>query len=160
VGTLGGVPFTAALKRDAPDPGAAAPRTPTRTGAVGGDVRCTKGGSVRFRATANDLQLQNVTLIPLQVATSAPGQSALAPGVKPVLTTPTGLGPAGEKFTATKQRADFNKLVAQVFPSIVIVLIAARLFGVLAVKLGQPPPPFPTVLIARTRSTRDASLST
>jgi hypothetical protein len=44
----------------------------TKTGAVFGDVACLKGGSVRLTATANDLQLQNVQLIPLQVAAPAP----------------------------------------------------------------------------------------
>jgi Kef-type K+ transport system membrane component KefB len=180
-GTLGGVPFTAALKRDPPDPGAAAPRTPsgiagkyaltprstcfggsltlsgsgggggyavaaksqklgnvaysTKTGLVAGDLACTVGGHVRLRATANDLQLQSVQLIPLDVATPTPATAGTA---KPVLTTPSGLAPTGEKFTATKQRADFNKLVAAFFLSVVIVLIVARLFGILAVRVGQP----------------------
>jgi Kef-type K+ transport system membrane component KefB len=107
----------------------------TTTGAVFGDVRCTRGGSARLTATANDLQLQNVQLIPLEAA--QPAKSS-PPGPKPVLTTPSGLPPSGEKFTAVKQRSDFNKLVAAFFLSVVIVLLAARLFGVIAVKVGQP----------------------
>jgi Kef-type K+ transport system membrane component KefB len=108
----------------------------TKTGGVSGDVKCARGGMARLTATANDLQLQNVTVIPLDVAT--PAVSTTAPTAKPALTTPSGLSPAGEKFTATKQRTDFNKLVAAVFLAIAIVLIVARLVGVLAVKLGQP----------------------
>ena len=50
-------------------------------------------------ATANDLQLQKVTVIPLNVATPVPSTASQA---KPALTTPSGLSPAGEKFTATK----------------------------------------------------------
>jgi Kef-type K+ transport system membrane component KefB len=107
----------------------------TKTGAVAGDVACTRGGQVRMTATANDLQLQNVSLIPLDVAKPAGTPAA---GAKPVLTTPSGLSPAGEKFTATKQRADFNKLVAQFFLTLAIVLIIARLFGIIAVRVGQP----------------------
>ena len=107
----------------------------TKTSGVSGDVKCVRGGSARMTATANDLQLQNVTVIPLDVATPL---SSKTPTAKPALTTPSGLSPAGEKFTATKQRSDFNKLVASVFLSIAIVLIVARLFGVLAVKLGEP----------------------
>jgi Kef-type K+ transport system membrane component KefB len=107
----------------------------TKTSGVSGDVKCVRGGIARMTATANDLQLQSVTVIPLNVATPVPSTAALA---KPALITPSGLSPAGEKFTATKQRADFNKLVAAVFLSIAIVLIVARLFGVLAVKLGEP----------------------
>jgi Kef-type K+ transport system membrane component KefB len=102
---------------------------------VFGDIACIRGGHARLTATANDLQLQNVTVIPLDVA--KPAMSAV-PTTKPVLTTPSGLSPAGEKFTATRQRQDFNKLVALVFLGIAIVLVAARLFGVVAVKVGQP----------------------
>ena len=86
-------------------------------------------------ATANDILLQNVTVIPLQVATAAP---SAVPTAKPVLTTPSGLGPAGEKFTATKQRSDFNNLVAAVFLALAIVLIVCRIFGYVATKVGQP----------------------
>ncbi len=107
----------------------------TKTAGVFGDVKCVRGGNARMTATANDLQLQNVTVIPLNVATAVPSS---APTAKPALTTASGLSPSGEKFTAVKQRADFNKLVAAVFLSIAIVLIVARLFGVLAVKLGEP----------------------
>src|SRR3984885_2025698 len=179
-GTLGGVPFSAALKSAPPAPGAAAPRTPsnvqgtfalspastcfgssfsihgtgaaatlyssagknlgpltysTKTGGVFGDVKCVKGGTARMTATANDLQLQKVTVIPLNVAKPAPSKIATA---KPVLTTPSGLGPAGEKFTATKQRSDFNHLVAAVFLALAIVLIVCRIFGYVATKVGQP----------------------
>ena len=107
----------------------------SKTGAVAGDVACTRGGQVRMTATANDLQLQNVALIPLDVAKPVGSPAA---GAKPVLTTPSGLSPAGEKFTATKQRADFNRLVAQFFLTLAIVLIIARLFGIIAVRVGQP----------------------
>jgi Kef-type K+ transport system membrane component KefB len=57
---------------------------------------------------------------------------------KQVLTTPSGLPPAGEKFTATVQRKDFNRLVAAFFIAVAIVLVVARLFGALAVRIGQP----------------------
>jgi Kef-type K+ transport system membrane component KefB len=107
----------------------------TKTAGVFGDVKCVKGGAARLTASANDLQLQKVTVIPLNVATPVPSTASQA---KPALTTPSGLSPAGEKFTATKQRYDFNHLVASVFLAIAIVLIVARLFGVVAVKVGQP----------------------
>src|SRR5579884_1685554 len=107
----------------------------SKTAGVFGDVKCVKGGSARMTATANDLQLQKVTVIPLDVATPVPSKT---PQAKPALTTPTGLSPAGEKFTATKQRADFNKLVAAIFLAIALVLIVARGFGLIANKLGQP----------------------
>jgi Kef-type K+ transport system membrane component KefB len=107
----------------------------SKNAGVFGDVNCVKGGTARLTATANDIALQNVTAIPLQLATPVPSK---VPTAKPVLTTPSGLGPAGEKFTATKQRSDFNKLVAAVFLALAIVLIVCRIFGYVATKVGQP----------------------
>jgi Kef-type K+ transport system membrane component KefB/nucleotide-binding universal stress UspA family protein len=107
----------------------------SKTAGVFGDVKCVKGGTARLTATANDLQLQKVTVIPLDVATPVASTASQA---KPALSTPSGLPPAGEKFTATKQRSDFNKLVAAVFLSIALVLIVARLFGTVANRIGQP----------------------
>ncbi len=179
VGTLGGAPFTALFKRDPPEPGTPAPRTPrviagkftlsprsvcfggsltlsggddsytlvasnktlgrvaysNKTGALFGDVKCSLGGSARLTATANELQLQNVQVIPLEVAKPAAAPSSSG---KPVLTTATGLPPSGEQFTATKQRTAFTKLVAAVFLAIAIVLIIARAFGAAVARLGQP----------------------
>ena len=106
-----------------------------KTGGVFGDVRCVKGGTARLTATANDILLQNVTVIPLEVATPV---ASTVPTAKPVLTTPSGLGPAGEKFTATKQRSEFNNLVAAVFLALAVVLIVCRIFGYVATKVGQP----------------------
>ncbi len=108
----------------------------TKTSAVSGDVACRKGGSVRLTATANDILLQNVKLIPLQVATPVP--SSAKPAAKPALITPSGLPPSGEQFTATKQRSSFTKLVAAFFLAVLIVLIVARAFGMVAVRVGQP----------------------
>ena len=59
-------------------------------------------------------------MIPLNVATPVPSTASLP---KPALTTPSGLSPAGEKFTAAQQRADFNKMVAAFFLAAAIVLI-------------------------------------
>ncbi len=131
-----------------------------KTSSVSGDVACAKGGTVRLTATANDILLQNVKLIPLQVATPVPssakatGKAALVttskpsgktaalitakPVAKPALITPSGLPPSGEQFTATKQRSAFTKLVAAFFLAVLIVLIVARLFGMVAVRVGQP----------------------
>jgi Kef-type K+ transport system membrane component KefB len=178
----------------------------TKTSAVSGDVACIKGGSVRLTATANDILLQNVKLIPLQAATPVPSSAkttvnaAALPttskpaakaalgstskpaakatpttsgsagkvavvttsktvpkpahgtseslskvviipskaAAKPALITASGLPPSGEQFTATKQRSSFTKLVAAFFLAVLIVLIVARLFGMVAVRVGQP----------------------
>jgi Kef-type K+ transport system membrane component KefB len=107
----------------------------TATGALTGDVACSRGGQARIVASAVDLNLNNVTVIPLDTAKPA---GPAAAGAKPVLTTPSGLPPSGEKFTAVKARSEFSKLVAAFFLSVMIVIVVARLFGVVAVKVGQP----------------------
>ena len=115
------------------------------TGAITGDVRCTRGGHVLLRAVAVDRNLNNVQLLPLDEATpaqpaagGAPAPPAGGEAPKPVLTTPSGLGPAGERVTATRQREAFGVLIAAFFIAVAIVMIVARLFGLLAVKIGQP----------------------
>ena len=112
-----------------------------QTGAITGDVACKRGGHVRLKALAVDRNLNNMTLIPLDVATPvppAPGAPPRPAGTKPVLTTPSGLGPAGEKFTAVKARESFGHLVAVFLIAVAIVMLVARLFGAAAVKVSQP----------------------
>ncbi|MEA2218345.1 MAG: hypothetical protein QOJ35_971 [Solirubrobacteraceae bacterium] len=117
------------------------------TGLVTGDVQCVRGGHVWLKATAVDRNINNIQLIPLDEATPAKPAAGAAPApapapgaapVKPVLTTPSGLGPGGEKFTAVRKRVAFGKLVAAFFIAVAIVMIIARLFGLLAIKVGQP----------------------
>ena len=178
-GRLGGVPISAALKRDPPDPGAPKPRAPgniagiyklsprstcfggkftldgsgssytVKAGqlavgklsydkdkaALSGDLACTKGGHVRAKALAVDRNLNNFQVIPLDVARPSPAKSASG---KPILTTPSGLSPSGEKFTAAKQRESFGKTVAAFFIAAALVMLVARLFGTLAVRISQP----------------------
>jgi Kef-type K+ transport system membrane component KefB len=104
-------------------------------GGVTGDLACTKGGHVRAKGTAVDRNINNFQLLPLDPAKPSPAKSASG---KPILTTPSGLGPAGEKFTATKQRESFGKTVAAFFIAAAIVMLVARLFGTLAVRVRQP----------------------
>jgi Kef-type K+ transport system membrane component KefB len=104
-------------------------------GGVSGDLACTKGGHVRAKGTAVDRNINNFQLIPLDPAKPSPARSANG---KPILTTPSGLGPAGEKFTATKQRKSFGNTVAAFFIAAAVVMLVARLFGTLAVRLRQP----------------------
>ena len=110
------------------------------TGQVTGDVECAKGGRARVKALAVDRALNNFQVIPLDEATpataSAPAGGATPP--RPLLTTPSGLSPAGERFTATRQREVFGELIASFFIAVVVVMLVARLFGLAAVKLGQP----------------------
>ena len=90
---------------------------------------------MRAKATAVDRNLNNIQLIPLDAAEPTGKTSANG---KPLVTTPSGLPPSGEKFTATKQRESFGHLVAAFFIAAAIVMLVARLFGALAVKIAQP----------------------
>jgi Kef-type K+ transport system membrane component KefB len=105
-------------------------------GVLTGDVECLRGGSAKLRATAVDRNLNNVQIIPLDTAAPAPG--VVSATGKPVMTTPSGLSPAGERFTATKARESFGHLVAVFFLAVAFVMLIARLFGSLAVRIRQP----------------------
>jgi Kef-type K+ transport system membrane component KefB len=105
------------------------------SGLLVGDIECLRGGEARFRAVASDRNLNNAQIIPLDEAQPAPGAQA---GEEPVLTTPSGLSPAGERFTATKQRESFGHLLAIFFLAVAVVMLVARAFGALAVKIKQP----------------------
>jgi Kef-type K+ transport system membrane component KefB len=112
-----------------------------QTGLLTGDIACRRGGHARFKATAVDRNLNNATVIPLDLATAvppAPGAPPAAPGANPVFTTPAGLPPSGEKFTAVKARESFGHLVAVFLLAVAIVMLVARLFGAAAVKVSQP----------------------
>lgn len=108
-----------------------------KKGAVTGDIACLRGGKVRVKALAVDRNLNNLTLTPLDEAAPAPGAKPAANG-KPVLTTPSGLGPGGERVTATRARESFGATVAVFLLAIAIVMLFARLVGALAVKIAQP----------------------
>ena len=111
------------------------------TGAVSGDVRCVRGGHAWLKGTAVDRNLNNLSLVPLDEATPAkpaPGAAPAPAGAKPALTTPSGLPPSGERVTAVRKREAFGKLVAAFFIAVAVVMVVARLFGLVAVKIGQP----------------------
>jgi len=104
-----------------------------QTGALGGDVRCVAGGRVRLTATAAGLSLDDVSLIPLDrprpVPTGAQGD------VQPL--TASGLPAAGEAFQADRIRP-FSRLLAAFFIAVAAVILLARVFGMTAMRIGQP----------------------
>jgi Kef-type K+ transport system membrane component KefB len=104
------------------------------SGALAGDIDCVAGGRVQLRATAADLNLNNVTVIPLERA--RPAASSVAG--KPLMTTASGLPPAGETFQATRVRASFGRLLAAFFIAVAVVILLARLVGMIATRIGQP----------------------
>jgi K+:H+ antiporter len=109
-----------------------------KTGALAGDVGCVRGGGVRLKAVAVDRNLNNVTLVPLDEAVATPSSGSDATSSKPILVTPSGLPPSGERFTATRARESFGLLVAAFFVAVAVVMLAARLCGILAVRVRQP----------------------
>src|SRR4051794_7083692 len=104
-------------------------------GAVTGDVNCTKGGAVKLKGLAVDRNINNLKLIPLDPATPAKGINGKP---KPWLTTPSGLPPSGENFTASKQRESAGHTIAASLIAIAVIMLVARIFGSLAVKVRQP----------------------
>ena len=104
-------------------------------GTVTGDVKCSRGGQARLKGQAVDRNINNLQLLPLDEA--KPSGATDATG-KPVMTTPSGLPPSGEKITATEQRESFGHLVAMFFLAAAVVMLVARLFGSLAVRIAQP----------------------
>ncbi len=98
-------------------------------------MSCTKGGHARAKAQAVDRNLNNLQLLPLDKATPTGPPDASG---KPTMTTPSKLSPSGEKVTATKQRESFGHFVAAFLIAAAVVLLVARLFGSLAVRLAQP----------------------
>ncbi|MGI8803840.1 MAG: cation:proton antiporter [Solirubrobacteraceae bacterium] len=99
------------------------------TGKLAGAVTCTHGGTRKLVGTAAGRQL-DLTLTAPAVATPAP--AVATPAV--AAATPA---VAAEHVIANKQRA-VDATVAAFFVAIVIVMLFARLMGVVVSKLGQP----------------------
>jgi len=163
-GTLGGQPVRASLRRDPPDPGARRPRSPTSIagryrlspaslciggrleleeagdrlelivrsrprgevryagGRVSGDVICRDGRPAEIGGQALDQDL-NLTINPGE-ATPASTRGAAA-------------APAPERLVAARQR-EFPRTLAAFFIAVAAVMLVARLFGWLALKVRQP----------------------
>ena len=151
LGTLGGAPLRAELKRDPPAPGALRPRPPPsiagsyklapRSDCLGGALELeeaggayeVKGGLGRLvyrdgpvagRLTCRDKSVRAVT-----------GQ-ALNRDITLNLAA-AGAGAAPEKVVATKQR-DFTETVAAFFLAVVVVMLFARLMGAAVAHFRQP----------------------
>ena len=106
------------------------------TGRLTGDIECNRGGEARFTAIAVDRNLTNATMVPLDEATPVPNSTG--PNGKPAMTTLSSLSPGGERVTGVKARESFGKLLAVFLIAVAIVMLVARLFGALAVKVSQP----------------------
>ena len=93
-------------------------------GAVAGEVTCRKTGAEwKLTAQAVDRNLNNIILAP-----------ADAPVPEVAGAVPAG----GEKVAAEKQRESFGVRVAAFLLAVAVVMLIARLFGTIAVRLRQP----------------------
>jgi len=102
-----------------------------KLGSLAGQVRCRGGGSAELTGSALDRMLT------LSVA-PASRQPSTAPGRPPGQAARAGpAAPAREQLTATKVR-DPSNAVAAFFIAVVVVMLAARLVGEVAVRIGQP----------------------
>ena len=156
-GTLGEQPLKAAFAREPPDPGAQKPSPPA---SVEGEYKLVPrsaclGGKIELTGDAAALELAGKNVSGELVygdagkltgsATCAGGDEAELVGAASnreiTLTTtrsqPPEGAPATEKVSAQKIR-EFPKLLAAFFFAVVVVMLAARFVGMLAVRVGQP----------------------
>ena len=156
-GTIGDEPLSAEFAREPPDPGAQKPAPP---GSVSGEYKLVPrsaclGGKIEFTGSSKALELEGKGVTGEFVyadagkitgtATCASGDEAEVTGAASnrdiVLTLVREQAPEGapptEKVVAQKIR-EFPKLLAAFFIAVAIVMLAARLMGQLAVKIGQP----------------------
>jgi Kef-type K+ transport system membrane component KefB len=157
VGTLGAQPLKGDFAREPPDPGAQKPSPP---GSVAGEYKLVPrsaclGGKIELAGDGATLDLAGKNVKGELVygdagkltgsATCAAGDQAEVVGAASnreiTLTVaraqPPEGAPASEKVSAQKIR-EFPKLLAAFFIAVAIVMLAARLVGMLAVKIGQP----------------------
>jgi Kef-type K+ transport system membrane component KefB len=165
-GTLGGVPLAAELKRDAPDPGTQRPRAPSsiegiyksspRSACLGGKFELEGGGSAlellvkgkragevhyskgAVTGTATCPRDGKEVTLKGQAVDRSITNLIIAPKGAPQPSSPTATPAGGEKVTADKQRESFGESIAVFFIAVTVVMLVARLFGTLAVKIRQP----------------------
>jgi Kef-type K+ transport system membrane component KefB len=145
-GTIGGAPVAGVLKREPPTPGAPKPRAP---GSVAADYTL----SPRSTCLGNALSLDGGSLVTVTAGGAKRGtltyrKGMLAGRVQCVhggsagvagtaLDRALNLVVAGQTVTATRTR-EFAETVAQFFLAIAVVMLMARAFGWIAVRLRQP----------------------
>jgi len=91
-------------------------------GAVSGTVTCTEGGDVEIVGEAKDGEL-DLTLTSI-ASSGSPSADVADDG-------------SAERLVAEKER-EFGETLAIFFVAVAVVMLAARLFGILAVKVAQP----------------------
>ncbi len=152
-GTVGGAPVAAVQKREPPAPGVPRPRPPKnvhgdyalspRSTCLGGTLSLE--GSGPYTAKAKDREAGRLAYKDGKltgVVTCARGGreqvSGEAAGPQITLTLAPIAAPAvAEKVTATKQR-EFESTLGAFFIAVAVVMLAARLMGVLFQRIGQP----------------------
>src|SRR5215210_6525348 len=156
-GTVGRDPLKAEFAREPPDPGAQKPQPP---GSVEGEYKLVPrsaclGGKIELEGPASALEVAGKKVAGelaygdagklTGTVTCAAGDEAEVAGTASnrdltlALTRaePPEGAPAAEKVSAQKIR-EFPKLLAAFFIAVAAVMLAARLVGTLAVRIGQP----------------------
>jgi len=156
-GTLGDEPLKADFAREPPDAGAQKPSPP---GSIEGEYKLVPrsaclGGKVELVGDGNTLEVEGKSVHGeveygeagkiTGAVTCAPGDEAEVAGTASnqelTLTLTRAQPPEGappsEKVSAQKVR-EFPRLLAAFFIAVAIVMLFARLVGMLAVKIGQP----------------------
>ena len=146
VGTIGGVRVTGALKREPPTPGAPRPRAPDgvadnysvspRSDCLGNAMTLEGGTTVTVTAAGAErgaLAYKNGTLAGRVRCVQGGAAGVAGTAADRTLTLTVG----GQTVTATRTRA-FAETVAQFFLAIAVVMLVARAFGWVAVRLHQP----------------------
>jgi Kef-type K+ transport system membrane component KefB/nucleotide-binding universal stress UspA family protein len=97
-------------------------------GLLEGTAECSSGDEVEVTGEAADRSIL-LTLEPIPASAEAGGEDGDTVSQPPEV--------AAERITATKQR-EFGETLAVFFIAIAVVMVVARLFGALAVRVGQP----------------------
>jgi Kef-type K+ transport system membrane component KefB len=151
VGTLGGAPLRAELKRDPPPAGALRPRPPPsiagtykvapRSDCLGGAFELEKaGGAYVLKGGLGRLVYGDGPIAGRVVCRDKSVRTITGQAVNRDLTLNVpagGPGTAPEKLAAAKQR-DFTKTVAAFFLAVVVVMLFARLMGAAVAHFRQP----------------------
>jgi Kef-type K+ transport system membrane component KefB len=146
VGTLAGQPVTLVLRRDPPPAGTPKPYIPgsiagdyrisPRSDCLGGAIDLHGGSTVKVGAAGAELgELHYSKGSILGTIRCKRGGTALVKGTAQDRQLALTVGP--QKVTASKQR-EVEKTFAAFFIAVAIVMLAARLLGVLFARFGQP----------------------
>lgn len=151
VGRLGGKPLAARLERDPPAPGSQRPLNPSsidgeyklapESVCLGGRIEVEGGGAnsrvVAKEREAGELNYSNGDITGEVTCKAGGAAEVTGKAVDRELRLTLAARAGTERVTATKQR-EFGETLAVFFLAVAVVMLVARLFGWIAVKIAQP----------------------